>query len=67
MHLGELPSAEMVYYVALIAILNLALGYALAVYLHPSLARGRSKDFASEPAYDTGGRYGTADSHDGGA
>jgi hypothetical protein len=56
----------MVLYVALIAILNLALGYALAVYLHPSLTRGRSKDFASEPAYDTSGRYGS-ESYDGGA
>jgi hypothetical protein len=53
----------MVLYVALIAILNLALGYALAVYLHPGLARGRSKDFASEPAYDTSGRYGAGDSY----
>ncbi|HEX2475857.1 MAG TPA: hypothetical protein VHK01_13990 [Lacipirellulaceae bacterium] len=56
----------MVLYVALIAILNLALGYALAVYLHPSLTRGRSKDFASESAYDTGGRYGSGDSYHGG-
>jgi hypothetical protein len=56
----------MVLYVALIAILNLALGYALAVYLHPSLARGRGKDFASEPAYDTSGRYGSGDSYNGG-
>jgi hypothetical protein len=57
----------MVLYVAIISILNLALGYALAVFLHPSLARGRSKDFASEPAYDITGRYGSGDSYDGGA
>jgi hypothetical protein len=57
----------MVLYVALIAILNLALGYVLAVYLHPSLARRRGKDFVSEPAYDSAGRYGTGDSFDGGA
>jgi hypothetical protein len=56
----------MVLYVALIAILNLALGYALAVYLHPGLARRRGKDFVSEPAYGSGGRYGAGDSYDGG-
>ena len=56
----------MVLYVALIAILNLALGYALAVYLHPSLAH-RGKDFASVPAYDSASRYGSGDSFDGGA
>ena len=57
----------MVLYVAIISILNLALGYALAVYLHPSIARERSKDFASESAYEAGGRYGSGDSYDGGA
>jgi hypothetical protein len=57
----------MVLYVAIISILNLALGYALAVFVHPSLARGRSKQFTSEPAYDTTGRYGSGDSYDGGA
>jgi hypothetical protein len=61
--LGRLCFTEMVLYVALIAILNLALGYALAVYLHPGIARGRDKDFASEPAYDSGDRYGSGDSY----
>jgi hypothetical protein len=56
----------MVLYVAIISILNLALGYALAVYLHPSLARGRAKDFASEPAYETPSRHGSGNSYDAG-
>ena len=54
--LFQLRSAEMVLYVALIAILNLALGYALAVYLHPSLSRPARQGFRFEPAYDSGGR-----------
>ena len=52
----------MVWYVALIAILNLGLGYALAVYLGAGGRRGKSSRPVS--GSDVKDDYGDSDDHD---
>ena len=49
----------MVWYVALVAILNIGLGYALAVYLRAAPPRRRASDFDSESSGPERGEYGS--------
>jgi hypothetical protein len=53
----------MVLYVAIVAILNVALGYALAVYLRSARSTRRSANSESESSYDESGEYGAGDSY----
>jgi hypothetical protein len=55
------PFAFMVLYVAIVAILNVALGYALAVYLRSAIAGRRAADSGSRSSYDGRGDYGADD------
>jgi hypothetical protein len=48
----------MVWYVAIVAILNIGLGYALAIYLRPANERRRATDFVAYSSYDDRGDYG---------
>jgi hypothetical protein len=53
----------MVFYVAIVAILNVALGYALAVYLRSAKPGRRTANGNSESDYDETGDYGSGDSY----
>lgn len=53
----------MVLYVAIVAILNIALGYALAVYLRAVQAGRRTADSVSASDYDESGDYGSGGSY----
>jgi hypothetical protein len=53
----------MVLYVAVVAILNVALGYALAIYLRSAQPARRGAVSDSEADYDESGDYGSSDSY----
>jgi hypothetical protein len=53
----------MVLYVAAVAILNVALGYAVAVYLRSARANRRLANSHRESNYDGGGDYGSGESY----
>ena len=53
----------MVWYVALVAIANVGLGYALAVYLRRAMPRRRTADFNSESSAVANGEYGADDAY----
>lgn len=53
----------MVLYVAIVAILNVALGYALAVYLRSGQVARRTVNSDSASDYDENGDYGSGGSY----
>lgn len=53
----------MVLYVAIVAILNVALGYALAIYLRSARSARRTANSHSVSDYDEGGDYGSGGSY----
>ena len=53
----------MVLYVAIVAILNVALGYGLAVYLRSARSAARAASSESASDYYQGGGYGSGESY----
>jgi hypothetical protein len=53
----------MVLYVAIVAILNIALGYALAVYLRSARSARRTANSHSASDFDESGDYGSGGSY----
>jgi hypothetical protein len=49
----------MVWYVAIVAVLNIGLGYALAVYLRPASSHRWATDFDAESTYGDRELYGS--------